>query len=141
MRLEFQGAVTEKGNRPRMIFRGNPLAAILVILLLILVLVEVAVGIDFMRDRHAAYEGTVVEVCNRWTDYLTMEFIPVEHLIIETSDGKRQDRLVSMENRVLYRIQPGDQVVKKRGFSNFPRVPGKKTVWEMKAEQAGLPGQ
>ena len=98
-------------------FKGHPLVAIVVI--------------DFMTDRYGAYAGTVVEIKNTWVDRLTLDFIPVEHLVIETAEGEKIDKLVSVENRAFFRIEVGDRVVKKRGFSNHARVPGKQTVGEM----------
>lgn len=112
--------------------RGNMVALAVVALMLAWIAIEFVVGIDFLRDRYDAYEGTVLEIRGRcWYDHLALEFLAPEHLIIETSDGRVIDRYVTAENRAHQRIAPGDHVVKERGYSHHAHVPGKPTVQEM----------
>ena len=92
-------------------FKGNPLAAVVIVLALSWFVLEMVVGFDDMRDRHVGDEGTVVEIKTTWID-----------------------RYTSMEVRMHQRIEPGDHVVKERGFGNDPQVPGKPTVSEMLEE-------
>jgi len=131
MPLKIGFSASREGGSPRIKLHGNPLAGVLLMALLTLVVIELSVAFDFMRDRYAGYEGKIVDINNTWVDWLTLDFMPVEHVVVESPDGSRQDRLVTMTIRVNNRLQIGDQVIKKRGFNNYPQVPGKQTVAEM----------
>jgi len=120
------------GGRRGWWFRGNLFAQLVVIILLAWLLLVIFVGLDFLHDRYGAYEGKVVAIRSRTLlDHLAMEFIIVEHLILETREGRTIDKIVGVENRAFFRIAVGDRVVKERGFGNHARVPGKPTVQEM----------
>jgi len=107
-------------------------AWVAILLVLSWVVLEVMVGVAFVADHYRAYEGTVLAVHGRnWLDHLTLEFTPVDHLIIETDDGRILDRRVTVENRAFYRVEAGDQVVKARGFNSHAHVPGKPTVQDL----------
>ncbi len=70
---------------------------------------EMVVGFLYIRDDHLAYEFKPAWI----------------------------DRYTSMEVCLHQRIEPGDHVVKERGFGNEPHVPGKPTVSEMLEEHRG----
>jgi len=108
------------------------LAWVAILLVLSWILLEIMAGVAFVRDSYSAYEGTVVAVQGQnWLDHLTLEFTPVDHLIIETDDGRTLDRRVTVENRAFFRIEVGDLVVKARGFNSRAHVPGKPTVQDL----------
>jgi hypothetical protein len=115
----------------RIAARGNPVGAIVLVLALAWLLHEITVSVDFALDRWGAYEGTVRDIREPWIDQLTLDFVPVVHLIIETDDGRLINRRVSVEDRAFFRIAVGDRVVKERGFGNHARVPGKPTVQDL----------
>ena len=131
MQLQVKFSLAKTVQGATLSWKGNPLTGILMALLLGWLLLDAAVGFDYFRDHYSAYRGEVVGIRNAWYDWVTLGFTPVEHLTILTADGKRQDRLVTQSNRFLNRIEVGDQVVKERGFGNFPQVPDKLTVQQM----------
>lgn len=107
------------------------------LLLLAWMTYEVSVAVDYVRDRHGAYEGKVVEIrVSQGIDRILLGFPTMEHLIIETPDGRTLDRRVAAENRTYFRIEVGDRVVKERGFDNYARVPGKPSVGDLIAAAA-----
>ncbi len=113
--------------------QSHPLAGLVIIMALVWLVIQMIVGIDYLTDRNDAYEGTVLVIRSSWMDHLTLEYLVVEHLIIETPDGQMIDKFVSVENRAFFRVQVGDYIVKERGFNTQARPVGKPTVQELLA--------
>ncbi len=121
MELGFQ-MLNESGMAGRRIhFRGNPLTLLLLVGLLFWLTLFCRSVAKFTWDHYGAYQGNVVEIKRDWTDYLTSESYDLEHLIIETPQGKRIDRYVSLETRAMNGIRPGAYVIKPRGFAHRVR--------------------
>jgi hypothetical protein len=124
-------------SRWRRRVRGHPATVAVIVLAVAWLALEAVVGLDFLTDRYGAYAGTVRDIKTTWIDRLTLDFTPVEHLIIETDDGRIIDKLVSVENRAFFRIAVGDRVEKARGFGSHARVPGKPSVAELLEAASG----
>ena len=138
MALNFQFNHARTRGHKKTWFSGNPLALILFLMALVWLYLIGHAAVNLVWDGYFPYEGRVLDIETRWTDYATGEFIRWEHLIIETPDGEWIDKLLSFERRVTSRIKKGDVIIKKRGFSNRVRPRDKKTIQEMQDEAERL---
>lgn len=134
MDLNFQFNHARRQGRNKLRFSGNPLALVLLVAVVVWLILIFHAAVNLVWDGYFPYQGRVLEIETRWSDYITGEFVRWEHLIIETPEGETVDKLLSFERRVTSRIKKGDYVVKKRGFFNRVRPRDKKTTQEMLEE-------
>jgi hypothetical protein len=112
-------------------FQGSPFAVVSIIFILIWLFLVVKTATKLTGDYYYPYEGRVLRIETRWYDHIPFDFMTWEHLVIETPEGEIIDRLVSMEIRFSNHIQPGDYVIKSKGFRNAVRPRDKKTTQEL----------
>ncbi|MBN2790803.1 MAG: hypothetical protein JXR69_11480 [Candidatus Delongbacteria bacterium] len=92
----------------------------------------------YTYDQYYPYEGKVIDIQKKWFDSFIFDSSDYEHLVIETEDGSIIDRYIDTHYKVMIRVEPGDHVVKKKGFRSKVKVIGKKTVNEMLEEAEKL---
>ncbi len=111
---------SQRGRRIR--FSGNPFALVLVILATAWIILACVTALDLVLDLYGAYEGTVLRIGGRWTDWVVLDPADWEHLTLQTPRGKIVDKTVTIGTRLAKRIRVGDYIVKEKGFRNRPRV-------------------
>lgn len=85
-----------------------------------------------LRDAYFPYEGQVQHIKSSWLDTLVFESSDYQYLVINTPSGKTIDRIISSGVRTRQRIEPGDYVIKVRGFRNHVRPRDKHTLAEVR---------
>ncbi|MBN2399658.1 MAG: hypothetical protein JXI33_04885 [Candidatus Aminicenantes bacterium] len=131
MRRQISIVCHDTPQEKKLRVRMRPLALTLLLFVLLLLFLIVKAPIEYGWDSYFPYEGIVLKIETCWLDWLASEFMSLEHLIIETPEGKIIDKVVSMDVRIPNRVQAGDYVVKRTGFGNPVRPRDKKTTREI----------
>jgi hypothetical protein len=121
---------TSNNKRTWRIF-GNPISVVLAVLAVLGITGFACSAAKYVRDSYFPYQGKVVAIKKSWADWVLFESGDQEHLIIQTPDGKTINRVISMQTRILQRIDVGDYVVKNRGFRNQIKPCNTRTIQEM----------